>query len=246
MIWRQAAHGENFFLAGDRLVDSAWRVLQEFDTAIFRWVHSLSGNAVVDFLVTIFNGGAWFKRVGIALGLLAIWKGSVRLRICMIFLGLALAMGDGVIIGGLKKAIERPRPYVQFEDLKPLGRGDAFSMPSGHAANSMAMALVVATFYRRLRYAAFFFAFMVSFARVYSGVHFPTDVLVGATLALLYTSALLWGVEWLWKRKAALVAPRLAERVPSLLRPPEAGKKSESPYVDFYEESKKEVYDWRR
>ncbi|HUS37770.1 MAG TPA: glycosyltransferase family 39 protein, partial [Verrucomicrobiae bacterium] len=74
---------------------------------------------------------------------------------------------------------------------------------------------------RRLRYAAFFFAFMVSFARVYSGVHFPTDVLVGATVALLYTSALLWGVEWLWQKKAALVAPQWVERVPSLLRPPE-------------------------
>lgn len=218
-------------------------VLQEFDTAIFRWVHALSGNAVVDFLVTIFNGGAWFKRVGIVLGLLAIWKGNARLRICMIFLGLALAMGDGVIIGGLKKAIERPRPYVQFPELTPLGRGDAFSMPSGHAANSMAMALVVATFYRQLRYAAFFFAFMVAFARVYSGVHFPTDVLVGATLALLYTSALLLGVEWLWKRKAELVAPRLVERVPSLLRPPDLPRESESPHVDSCEE---ERLDWVR
>src|SRR5688500_3848697 len=154
MIWRNGTRGQNVFLEVGGRVDSAWHVLQEFDTAIFRWVHSLSGNAVVDFLVTIFNGGAWFKRVGIVLGLLAIWKGNARLRICMIFLGLALAMGDGVIIGGLKKAIERPRPYVQFPELQPLGRGDAFSMPSGHAANSMAMALVVATFYRRLRYVA--------------------------------------------------------------------------------------------
>jgi 4-amino-4-deoxy-L-arabinose transferase-like glycosyltransferase/membrane-associated phospholipid phosphatase len=245
MIWRKAARGQNFFLAASGQVDSAWRVLQEFDTAILRWVHSLSGNTVVDFLVTIFNGGAWFKRVGIVLGLLAIWKGNTRLRICMVFLGLALAMGDGVFIGGLKKLIERPRPYVQFQDLKPLGRGDAYSMPSGHAANSMAMALVVATFYRRLRYAAFFFAFMVSFARVYSGVHFPTDVLVGATLALLYTSALLWGVEWLWTKKAALVAPGLVERVPSLLRSPDSPKQEnlEHPSVGSYGGEK---LDWVR
>jgi 4-amino-4-deoxy-L-arabinose transferase-like glycosyltransferase/membrane-associated phospholipid phosphatase len=237
MIWWKRGRGENFFLALRPRGVLFGAVLQEFDTAIFRWVHALSGNTVIDFLVTLFNGGAWFKRVGIVLGLLAIWKGNARLRICMVFLGLALAMGDGVVIGGLKKAIERPRPYVQFPELTPLGRGDAFSMPSGHAANSMAMALVVATFYRRLRYVAFFFAFMVSFARVYSGVHFPTDVFVGATLALLYTSALLWGVEWLWKRKAGLVAPRLVERVPSLLRPPDPPKetKLESPHVDSYQ-----------
>lgn len=192
--------------------------------------------------MTFFNGGVWFKRVGVVLGILLFWKGSIRLRICLLFLALMVAVGDGMIIGGLKRAIARERPYVQFTDIKPLGRGDAFSMPSGHAANSMAAALVVATFYPRLRWVAFGVAFMVSFARVYSGVHFPSDVLAGATVALLYSSALLWGVEWLWKNKAPAVVPSLTKRIPSLLRPPETLVKSGSPSSSLAGPT----YDWEK
>jgi 4-amino-4-deoxy-L-arabinose transferase-like glycosyltransferase/membrane-associated phospholipid phosphatase len=220
-------------------------VLQDFDTAIFRWVHGLSGNAAVDWFVTIFNGGAWFKRIGVVAGILLFWKGSVRLRICLLFIALMVAVGDGAVIGGLKRLIARQRPYVQMTDIKPLGRGDAFSMPSGHAANSMAVAIVIATFYRRSRWVMFPFAAMVSFARVYSGVHFPSDVLAGASVALIYSSALLWGVEWLWRTQAAKFVPGLAERIPSLLRPPDSmGTKLESSRVDS--SAGREDYDWRR
>jgi 4-amino-4-deoxy-L-arabinose transferase-like glycosyltransferase/membrane-associated phospholipid phosphatase len=222
MIWRYNVPGQNFFLAPRRAERSPCAVLQDFDTALFRLVHNLSGHPAFDAFVTFFNGGAWFKRIGILLGILVFWKGNIRIRICLLFLALVVAVGDGVIIGGLKRGIARQRPYLQLADTKPLGRGDAFSMPSGHAANSMAAAIVFATFYRRWRYVAFGCAFMVSFARVYSGVHFPSDVLVGATTALLYSSALLWGVEWLWRNKAPAVVPSLTERIPSLLRPPDS------------------------
>jgi 4-amino-4-deoxy-L-arabinose transferase-like glycosyltransferase/membrane-associated phospholipid phosphatase len=213
-------------------------VLQDFDTALFRLVHHWSGNPAFDWFVTIFNGGAWFKRIGILLGILLFWKGNARLRICLLFLALMVAVGDGLVIGGLKKGIARQRPYVQFTDIKPLGRGDAFSMPSGHAANATAAAIVLAIFYRRSRWVVFSVAFMVCFARVYSGVHFPSDVLVGATVALLYAAGLLWGVEWLWKKYAAKVAPTLAEKIPSLLRPPD----SRSPSFNLAVPQ----YDWRR
>jgi 4-amino-4-deoxy-L-arabinose transferase-like glycosyltransferase/membrane-associated phospholipid phosphatase len=216
-------------------------VLQEFDTALFRLVHHWSGNAAVDSFVTIFNGGAWFKQIGILLAIVLFWKGGRRMRVCLLFLGLVIAIGDGVIVGGMKQAIARQRPYVQFTDIHPLGRGDAFSMPSGHAANITAAAIVLAAFYRRSRWFMFPIAFMVCFARVYSGVHFPSDVLIGATLALLYSSAILWGVEWLWRKKAPTVAPRWFAEVPSLLRVTNAPKKLESPHVDSYGD-----YDWKR
>jgi membrane-associated phospholipid phosphatase/4-amino-4-deoxy-L-arabinose transferase-like glycosyltransferase len=218
------------------------RVLQDFDTAVFRWIHGLSGNAAVDWFVTIFNGGPWFKRIGILLGILLFWKGSVRLRICLIFLALTVIVGDAGVIGGLKRAIARERPYVRMTDIKPLGHGDAFSMPSGHAANATAAAVVFAAFYRRSRWYACGFATMVCFARVYSGVHYPSDVLVGASVALIYTSALLWGVEWLWRNKAPTLVPLWTSRVPSLLRPPDSlPEKSESPRVDSYRE-----FDWKK
>src|SRR5205085_2094183 len=134
------------------------------------------------------------------------------------------------------------RPYVQFTDIKPLGRGDAYSMPSGHAANSMAAAIVFATFYRRWRWPAFGVAFMVSFARVYSGVHFPSDVFVGATVGFLYASGLLWGVEWLWRKKAPAILPSLTEKIPSLLRPPDSLRAPGSPSSSLAVPT----YDWKK
>ena len=181
MIWRNGPPGQNFFLACGGGASSPCAVLQDFDTALFRLVNHWSGNPAFDAFVTLFNGGAWFKNLAIVLGIAALWKGNVRMRVCLFFLVLMVAVGDGLIIGSLKRSIARQRPYVQFTDIKPLGMGDSFSMPSGHAANSMAAAIVIATFYRRWRVVAFGVAFMVSFARVFSGVHFPSDVLAGAT-----------------------------------------------------------------
>ncbi len=81
----------------------------------------------------------------------------------------------------LKHLIARTRPYEVIEGLHILIAAPRdFSFPSGHAGSSFAAAAVIA-FMAPKRYgiAALALAAVISFSRLYVGVHYPSDVLAG-------------------------------------------------------------------
>ncbi|MCW2960800.1 MAG: phosphatase family protein [Thermoleophilia bacterium] len=82
-----------------------------------------------------------------------------------------------------KRQIHAKRPYELDPSIAPLGPRPAdSSFPSGHAVASMAAATVLSHLWpeRRAHYENL--AASVRWARVYSGVHFPSDVLAGAAV----------------------------------------------------------------
>jgi membrane-associated phospholipid phosphatase len=70
---------------------------------------------------------------------------------------------------------------------------DLWSMPSSHTAYAAAIGLFVATLYPRLRWLMFALVALVGVARVLTGAHYPTDVLVGAAIGLGATAAAVRG-----------------------------------------------------
>src|SRR4051812_34442848 len=98
----------NFFLAAREGMFSPWRVLQAFDTAVFRFINQM-GNKSLDPFITFFNGGNAFKIVALVAGILILWKGSRRARVCVFFVAMSLAIGDGIICSSIKKAVGRQR-----------------------------------------------------------------------------------------------------------------------------------------
>jgi undecaprenyl-diphosphatase len=92
----------------------------------------------------------------------------------------------------VKRFVKRPRPGVTVAGVRFLVKPpDEFSFPSGHTAGAFLMALLLVTFYGIPAPLLFGWAFMVGFSRVYNGVHYPSDVLVGALLGLLSAQAAL-------------------------------------------------------
>ena len=65
-----------------------------------------------------------------------------------------------------------------------------YSFPSGHATVSFACATTLALAVPRLTWPLFTLATLISFSRVYVGVHYPLDVLAGAALGVAIAIAL--------------------------------------------------------
>lgn len=177
---------------------TAW--LQSLDAALFRFINQSLSNPFFDWLMPILSGNKLFVPMVIVGSLLLIWKQRAKGALCVAFILLAVALGDPLIINSIKHAVARPRPYVAMpEAITLVGRTASFSLPSAHAANMAAAALVAFLFFRRSWWFMVPLAAAVAFSRVYNGAHYVSDVLVGATLGAGYAVALVWGMNALWQ-----------------------------------------------
>ncbi len=164
-----------------------------------------------------FGHNAFFYPILLVVALLLIFKGGTRGKLCVAMLLLVVAIGDGLICKSLKDAIGRLRPYdVLPETNLLLGKGGSGSMPSSHAANWFSGVMVAWIFYRRSWRFMLPLAVLVAFSRVYCGVHFPADVLMGAVLGLSYAAAIVFGVDWIWKVAGQRWFPLLWQKLPSM------------------------------
>src|SRR5512134_2162466 len=99
----------------------------------------------------------------------------------------------GFLIGAgvIKHTVQRIRPCHVIAEVHLLaGCTHSFAMPSNHASNMFALATVTGTMLPRWRWVVLSLAGSVAYSRVYLGVHYPTDVLVGA----VWGAVLGWGL----------------------------------------------------
>lgn len=78
----------------------------------------------------------------------------------------------------------RPRPFIALE-LPHLINDTAYSFPSGHTIFLFALATVTYFFNKKLAYFLYISGIVIGFARVTSGVHYPSDIFGGAILGTL-------------------------------------------------------------
>ena len=115
----------------------------------------------------------------------------------------------------IKHSVQRPRPShdpVLSEQVhlvaKPDGtlyKGGPYGFPSSHAANSMALALWVILYLGEKRkwliIGMLSWVLLVSYSRIYLGVHYPSDLLVGWILGACWALVLWKGEQWLQNSK---------------------------------------------
>lgn len=123
------------------------------------------------------NGVFWYTLVTLLVVVDGV-RGSYA-ALHMIVVGLL-----GVIIYKLLKTrMVRQRPYLSWEQIRngtaPL---DLYSFPSGHTLHAVCFTTIACYYYPGLAWLLVPFAVLVALSRVVLGLHYPTDVLVGAIL----------------------------------------------------------------
>lgn len=159
-----------------------------FEEAV-RDVTALGSSAVIIIVIVAVTGFVALRRQYHALALIVI-----------------AITGGGLLTVLLKHFFARPRPEL----VEPLVRATSGSFPSGHSLLSAVMYLMLGALLTRLVEpmklklyiiaTALLLSFVVGFSRVYLGVHYPSDVLAG------------WTVGLVWAVVCWLVADRLQKR----------------------------------
>ena len=109
-----------------------------------------------------------------------------KTRKCGVAMLLAFAIGFLVGHTILKNLIGRPRPCQIDQSVALLvDRPSSFSCPSSHTLFAFSSATAVFMYFKKVGIAAFIFAAIVGFTRMYLFVHFPSDVLFGAVLGVV-------------------------------------------------------------
>lgn len=95
---------------------------------------------------------------------------------------------SGLIAACLKLAYHSPRPFTVLENVRqPTIPTEPNSFPSGHTSSTFSVVSVLVWTLRENKVVVcllVLFAFLLAFSRIYVGVHYPFDVLVGAIVGV--------------------------------------------------------------
>lgn len=159
------------------------------------------------FFVTV----TWFGRdFWIMLGVFLLFFRKTRMcGICMLS---CLIVGALITNVTIKPLAARDRPCWINDSVQLLVSNPRdYSFPSGHSQASFVSAMAIYQNDRKWGIAAFVFASLISFSRLYLYVHFPTDVAVGILIGLIvgfFTSRFVKS----WIQKHPAVQKYLGER----------------------------------
>lgn len=87
-----------------------------------------------------------------------------------------------------KNIVQRLRPYILNESFNLIipPEKDFFSFPSGHSMFAFGAATIIFFYNKKIGICMYLLAAMIAFSRLYLYMHFPTDVMIGSAMGVLF------------------------------------------------------------
>ena len=101
---------------------------------------------------------------------------------------------SSLVTQATKRIVQRKRPFDEYSFIVKRDEGGGYSFPSGHTSAAFTTATSLSLLFPKwyVIVPSFLWASSVGYARMYQGVHYPSDVLAGAVVGA--------GSAWLgWK-----------------------------------------------
>ncbi len=186
------------FTFADNLVNSLLTILkdlEQFDRWLFQKINGQWTNSFFDFIFPFLRqANFWmplylFVFVFVAINFKKNWGWWIVFFVCTV------AMTDMAGTRIFKHVFERLRPcndpgFVQYVRLLLKNCAGGYSFVSNHAANHFGLAtffyFTLRDYIRGWAWIAWLWAFAISYAQVYVGIHYPLDVTGGAILGILF------------------------------------------------------------
>jgi len=167
--------------------------LIQFDKQLFYLINHGLSNPVFDVLMPVIrNPYVWAPLYAFIVGA-SIYRYQKAGIYVIVLLALTFGIADFGSATVIKSIVHRVRPCncsaltKTIVERVPCGSG--YSFPSAHASNHFAIAIflcfIFGSRYKWVWASALIWAFCISFAQVYVGVHYPLDVIGGALYGLL-------------------------------------------------------------
>jgi len=160
--------------------------LFEIDKQVFYFINQGLSNPVTDFIMPIVTSFKYWLPLyifGIIYLLLRFRLKGLYILVVLLFV---VGLCDLINAQLLKEYFARVRPCSTLENVNLLiNCGAGHSFPSNHAVNNLAAATVLSHYFQRKVFNLYFFAVLVAISRVFVGVHYFSDILIGGIEGVL-------------------------------------------------------------
>ena len=175
-------------------------MLKAMDTMVFLTVNS-HHNAYFDSVMWLVSGKLIWVPMYVSLFFVLLKNYSYKVVFAILLaIGVVILFTDSFTAQIIRPWVCRLRPSNLDNPMSSMVhivdgyRGGAYGFPSNHASNTWGLAFFITFLFRRYKLTFFFFlwALLVCYSRMYLGVHYFGDLLIGGLLALAGASTVFY------------------------------------------------------